>query len=141
MKKPITPKVHGIIDYALAGIQMFVPSILGFNKKIVRSYLDLGSGFLGVNALTDTPVGIRRRISMKDHQRADAVFLGTLTLLTFTKAMEKDKRALAFHLAVLAASFGHYMLTDYDHTGLPERPVNDIPVHLEPLEAAPALNG
>jgi hypothetical protein len=135
MKKPITPKMHGIIDYALSGIQMFVPSILGFNRKIVRSYLDLGSGFLGINALTDTPVGIRRRISMRDHQRADAAFLATLTLLTFTKAMEKDKRALAFHMALLAVSFSHYLLTDYDHTGLPERPVNEVPIHLAPLQA------
>jgi hypothetical protein len=85
MRKPITPKIHGILDYALAGVQMIVPAALGFNRKVVRTYLDLGAGFLGVNALTNTPVGIKRVISMKDHQRADAAFLTTLTLLTFTK--------------------------------------------------------
>jgi hypothetical protein len=134
MRKPITPKIHGILDYALAGVQMIVPAALGFNRKVVRTYLDLGAGFLGVNALTDTPVGIKRVISMKDHQRADAAFLTTLTLLTFTKTMEKDKRALAFHFGVLALSLAHYALTDYDDLETPLSPAEQIPeVQARPL--------
>jgi hypothetical protein len=127
MKKPITPTIHGILDYALAGVQMIVPAALGFNKKVVRTYLDLGAGFFGVNALSNTPVGIKRMISMKDHQRADAAFLTTLTLLTFTKTMEKDKRALAFHFGMLALSLAHYALTDYDDEEMPLRPADTVP--------------
>jgi hypothetical protein len=122
MKKPITPTMHGILDYALSGIQIFVPDMLGFHSKVVKTYLDLGSGFLGVNALTNTRVGIKRVISMKDHQRSDAAFLTTLTLLTFTKLIEKDKRALAFHFAVLGLSLANYFLTDYDDVELPLQP-------------------
>jgi hypothetical protein len=126
MKKPITPTMHCILDYALSGVQMLAPAMFGFNKKVVRTYLDLGSGFLGVNALTNTPVGIRRVISMKDHQKSDAAFLTTLTLLTFTKVIEKDKRALAFHFAMLGLSLANYLLTNYDDLELPVGPGADI---------------
>jgi hypothetical protein len=128
MKKPITPTIHGILDYALSGVQMLAPGMLGFNKKVVRTYLDLGSGFLGVNALTNTPVGIRRVISMKDHQKSDAAFLTTLTLLTFTKVIEKDQRALAFHFLVLGLSFANYFLTDYNDLELPLSTSADAPI-------------
>jgi hypothetical protein len=129
MRKPITPLIHGIIDYALAGVQMLAPGMLGFNKKIIKTYLDLGSGFLAINALTDTPVGVRRVISMKDHQKADLAFLTTLGLLTFTKVIEKDKKALAFHLGMVGVSVAHYLLTDYDEPGLVTEPaVEEVPI-------------
>jgi hypothetical protein len=127
MKKPISPKIHGILDYALAGIQMLAPGTLGFHKKFVRTYLDIGSGILAVNALTNTPVGLKRVISMKDHQKADAAFLTTMTLLTFTKLIEKDKKAMAFHFGLLALSVANYVLTDYDDLEIPFRPSNEIP--------------
>ncbi|MDB5021008.1 MAG: hypothetical protein JWQ28_2135 [Pedobacter sp.] len=122
MKKPITPTIHGILDYALAGVQMLAPGMLGLNKKVVKSYLDLGSGILGVNALSNTPVGLKRVISMRDHQKSDAAFLTTLTLLTFTKFIEKDQKALGFHFVVLGLSFANYFLTDYSDQQLPLSP-------------------
>lgn len=122
MKKPISPMIHGIIDYALAGVQMIAPSYLGFKKKNVKTYLDLGSGFLAVNAVTNTPVGIRRVISMRDHQKADAAFLATFALLSFTSNLSKDKKAFTFHMAMLGLSVAHYLLTDYEDKELPEQP-------------------
>lgn len=121
--------IHGIIDYALAGVQMVLPSYLGFSKKNVKTYLDLGSGFLAVNALTNTPVGIRRVITMRDHEKADAAFLVTFTLLTFTKNLSKDKKAFSFHLAMLGLSVAHYLLTDYEDKVLPEQPVSAVAVN------------
>jgi hypothetical protein len=126
MKKPISPTIHGILDYALSGVQMLVPGMLGLNKKVVKTYLDLGSGFLGVNALTNTPVGLKRVISMKDHQKADAAFLTTLALLTFTKMMAKDKKALPFHLVMLGLSVTNYLMTDYDDIELPASPAAQL---------------
>jgi len=76
----------------------------------------LGTGFLTVNALTATPVGLKRAITFKGHQKADGAFLTGLALLTCTSFIRKDKRALAFHLAFLSMAIAHYALTDYDTT-------------------------
>jgi hypothetical protein len=114
MKKPVTPKAHGIIDYALSGIQLIAPALLGVNSKSRTTYQALGTGFLGINALTDTEVGLKKLIPFKGHQKADASFLAGLSLLTFTSMINKDKKALAFHLGFLALAVTHYVLTDYN---------------------------
>ena len=113
-KKPIKPGQHGIIDYAFSTIQVAAPSLLGLNKKTRNTYCALGAGFLAVNAISDTPVGLRRIISFKDHQKADAAFLASLSLLTAYKPIRKHKRSLVFHLGFLALAVTNYILTDYD---------------------------
>jgi hypothetical protein len=114
MKKPIDSQMHGIIDYAFAGIQLFGPSILGLNTQFAKTYKVLGVSFTAINATTDTPVGISKAISMKTHQKADAAFLATLSALTIYKIVRSDKKALAFHLAFLGIALVNYALTNYN---------------------------
>ncbi|GAB3335292.1 hypothetical protein GCM10027299_44160 [Larkinella ripae] len=111
--KPITPTLHGILDYGFAGVQLAAPSALGLNGQIVKTYQALGAGFLAVNALTDTPVALKRVIPLPDHQKMDAVILTGLSLLTLASFIRKDKRALGFHLGFLGAAITNYLLTDY----------------------------
>lgn len=112
-KKPVKPALHGIIDYVFSGIQLTVPSLLGLNEQATKTYQALGIGFLAMNALSDTPVGIKRTISFKGHQQADAAFLTGLSLLTFSNFINKDTKVRSFHLSFLAVAITHYILTDY----------------------------
>ncbi|HEX8355979.1 MAG TPA: hypothetical protein VF610_01135 [Segetibacter sp.] len=112
--KAVKPAIHGIIDYVFSAIQMGAPSAMGLNKKAVKTYQVLGAGFLTVNALTDTKVGIKPLISFKGHQKTDAGFLATLALLTFTKPILKHKKTLRFHLAFLGTAITYYVLSDYN---------------------------
>lgn len=114
MNKPINAKLHGIIDYAFAGIQLLGPSVLGLNKNAVKTYQILGTAFTGVNAATNTPVGLSDVISMKGHQKADVSFLATLAALTVSKLIKDEKKALGFHLAFLGLALVNYALTDYE---------------------------
>lgn len=112
--KPVAPALHGIIDYVFSGILLAAPSGIGLNEKVTKTYQALGTSFLGINALTDTPVGIKRVISFKGHQMADAAFLAGLSLLTLVPFIRKDKQALGFHLSFLGTALTHYVLTDYE---------------------------
>jgi hypothetical protein len=56
-------------------------------------------------------VALKPAISFKDHQKADAVFLTGLSLLTLANFIRKDKRALGFHLSFLGTAVAHYLLT------------------------------
>jgi hypothetical protein len=114
MKKPVNPHTHGIIDYIFSAIQLAGPTLLKLNDNTKKTYSMLGSGFLATNMLSDTPVGVERIIPFKVHQKIDAAFLGTLSLLTFSRKIKNDKVALAFHLGLLATAVAHYVLTDYD---------------------------
>lgn len=113
MKKPIDAKTHGIIDYIFGGIQLIGPSLAGLNKDARLTYQMLSAAFTGVNVLTDTPVGLKKVISMKGHQTADITFLAGLAALTASGMIKDDKKALAFHLGCLGLALTNYMLTDY----------------------------
>jgi glycine/D-amino acid oxidase-like deaminating enzyme/nitrite reductase/ring-hydroxylating ferredoxin subunit len=111
--KPITPTIHGIADYVLAGIQLAGPSALGLNPQLIRTYQALGVSLVAVNALTDTPVAFKPVISFQAHQKVDAGFLLGLSLLTFSSFIRRDKAALRFHLGFLGAATANFLLTDY----------------------------
>lgn len=112
-KKPINPKLHGIIDYAFGAFLIAVPAILSINKNAKTTYRELGLSFAAMNALTDTPVGLPL-ITMKDHQKADASFVSGFALMAMSKPVRKDKRALRFHLCFLTLAFMNYIMTDYN---------------------------
>ena len=114
MNKPLSPTAHSIVDYVFSGIQIAGPSLLHINPKAARTYQALGAGFTLVNALTDTPAGIKHLIPFKGHQKADLGFLVGMSLLSLTSFIRKDKKALGFHLGFLALATANYLLTDYD---------------------------
>ncbi|WP_129714864.1 hypothetical protein [Pedobacter sp. SYP-B3415] len=113
MKKQLNAKNHGIVDYVFSGIQLLAPIALGLPKQATQTYLGLGSGFLGVNACSDTPVGLAKKIDFRNHQKADIGFLAGLALLTATPMIRNNKKTLAFHLGFLAMAAANYLLTDY----------------------------
>lgn len=88
--------------------------MLKLNSTAVKTFVALGAGFTIVNAITDTPVGIKKTIPFKGHQKADLGFLAGMSLLSFAHFIRKDKKALFFHLGFLAIAVAHYALTDYD---------------------------
>jgi hypothetical protein len=112
--KPVKRRTHGIIDYLFSGIQLVGPVLLRLNPKAVTTFRILGSGFLLLNALTNTPYGVKRLVSFKYHQRADSLFLAGLSLLPFLKFIGKNRLSLFFTVGFLGTAITHYMLTDYN---------------------------
>ena|SRR5690606_2964196 len=114
MKKPIDSTTHAIMDYSMSGIPLLLPALLGLNRKARRTYQAMGLAMLGLNTLTDTPVGLTKLISVKDHQKADAGMLAGLAAMTASKMVSKDRKGLAFHLGFITLVAAQYLLTDYD---------------------------
>lgn len=111
--KPITPKMHGIIDYIFSTVQAAGPEVLQLPQETKNIYRGAAAGFLAVNALTDTPVGICKVLSMKQHQLADVSMLAGMSLLTLLPIVRNNRKTLIFHLSFLTIAVAHYVLTDY----------------------------
>lgn len=137
--KPVTPRLHGFIDYTFAGIQLLAPALLRLNKPITQTYQALGAGFLAVNAVTDTPVGVKPLLSFRGHQRADAGFLASLSLLTLAPFIRRDRAALTFHLGFLATAITHYVLTDYGANDVPDAVIEGAEATSGAMETAPFM--
>jgi|SRR5690606_4965529 len=111
--KPIKPVHHGIIDYGYAAVQLAAPTVLGLNKKTVKLHQLLGLKVLGLNALTDSPTGLKPIVSFEAHQKADLALIGSMAAMTGLKHIRNKRRSLIFHLTMVGLAAAHYLLTDY----------------------------
>ena len=112
--KPITPTLHGIIDYAFAATLLLAPRLLGLNKKASRLYKLLALEVITYSALTNYPAGVTPVISYDMHRKIDGVNIAGLVAGTMCKDIKKEKAALAFHIGMTTLAIGSVLLTDWD---------------------------
>ena len=65
----IPTQVHGVLDYLTAGLLIAAPSMLGFRKHGMQTWLPiaLGVGTIGYSLLTDYELGVFKIIPMPMH--------------------------------------------------------------------------
>ena len=70
----IPTRVHGVLDYVTAGVLIAAPSMLGFRKNGMQTWLPiaLGVGTIGYSLLTDYELGLFKIIPMPMHLVLDA---------------------------------------------------------------------
>ena len=70
----IPTRVHGVLDYVTAGVLIAAPSMLGFRKNSMQTWLPiaLGVGTIGYSLLTDYELGLFKIIPMPMHLALDA---------------------------------------------------------------------
>ena len=111
--KPISPKVHGLVDYALVGSLLVLPSVLGFSKKVKKIYAAEALALLGYVALSDHPAAVKPLIPFPIHGKIDPFNIGQFALQTLFKPFRKDKNALLFNLGFTALAGITVLLTDW----------------------------
>lgn len=86
----ISPKIHGVLDYLVAGVLSGAPLVLGFSDVSIWAAVIAVSGGIGLfvySLLTDYSVGLRALIPFRLHLTLDAiaavVFLAAPFLLGF----------------------------------------------------------
>ena len=73
MQKPISPRVHGMLDYMTAGFMFALPRALGWSKTSTR-LMDACAGAATVYSLmTRYELGLVKVLPMKAHLAMDAV--------------------------------------------------------------------
>jgi hypothetical protein len=70
----IPTRVHVVLDYVTAGVLITAPSLLGFRKNGMQTWLPiaLGVGTIGYSLLTDYELGLFKVIPMPMHLALDA---------------------------------------------------------------------
>jgi hypothetical protein len=73
MQKPISPRVHGILDYMTAGFMFALPRVLGWSRTSTR-LMDACAGAATVYSLmTRYELGLVKVLPLKAHLAMDAV--------------------------------------------------------------------
>src|SRR5215211_3573113 len=107
----IPTRVHGVLDYLTAGVLIAAPSMLGFRKHGMQTWLPvaLGVGTIGYSLLTDYELGLFKIIPMPMHLVLDAANGALLAaspwLFGFAEEVSAPNLGLGlFEIAVTASS-------------------------------------
>ncbi len=112
--KPISPKLHSLIDYALVGSLFTLPSLLGFNQTVKKIYGAEALALLVYVALTDQPVAVKPLIPFPVHGKIDPFNVAQFALQTGLKAFRKEGKVLIFNIGFTAIAGLTVLLTDWN---------------------------
>lgn len=109
--KPITPRLHGAVDHAACALMLAAPRLLRLDPGARRISYALAGSYLGVSALTDYPLAVRRVIPFPVHGKIE---LSTLPALLLAAAVQGGSRERAYFLGLAGTVAAVYTLTDWD---------------------------
>ena len=112
--KPITPHLHGLLDYALVGSLLTLPAALGLNSRVQKIYAIEALARLGYVALTDHPTALKPLIPFRLHGRIDPFNVAQFALHTGWKAFRKQPNAQRFNVGFTALAGLTVLLTDWN---------------------------
>ena len=109
--KPVTPRIHGFLDYSSCALMLAAPHLLKLSPTARKVSYALAGSYLLVTALTDFPLGVRREIPFPVHGKIE---LSTIPALLLTASLQDGSRERAYVLALATTVAGAYALTDWE---------------------------
>jgi hypothetical protein len=112
--KPISPKWHALIDYALVGSLLALPALLKMKRKARWIYAVEAAVLLPYVALTEQPAAVKGLIPFKIHGRIDLFNVAQFAGQSLLPVFRKNRRELLFNIGFTALSGLTVLLTDFD---------------------------
>src|SRR5690606_41972433 len=112
MHKPISPTMHGALDYSTMAAALAAPRLLDFPRTAALATYGLAAGYLALSALTDYPPAVKRAVPLKAHGATDVVLGMALPALPWMLGFARDRKARDFFLALTGVTMTVTALTD-----------------------------
>lgn len=113
MKKPISPRMHGVIDYVTVATTATMPRLLRFPKQAEQLAYVLAGGYGGLSSVTDYPLSVKRAVPFKMHGAAEAAVGMALPFMPWALGFARHRRARNFFLGLTALTAVVAALTDW----------------------------
>jgi hypothetical protein len=114
--KPISPKLHGAIDYGFLGLNLAAPSLLGLKGPARMLPYLIGGVQGGLNAVTDQPYAARRAVPFPVHGAIEKWSAPAYVLLPVVTGALKQPRARAYFGGLLGVLATVWPLTDWNRS-------------------------
>jgi hypothetical protein len=112
--KPLTPRRHGIVDYAACALMLAAPPLLGLSLAARRTSTLFAGSYLVVTALTDFPLGLRRVIPFPVHGKIELASAPALLALPALLGGLSGTKEKAYFAGLVATVLTAYSLTEWD---------------------------
>lgn len=119
MDKPISTRVHGILDYATVGTLLTLPRLLKASPKAANLMAVAATGLLGYSLATRYEYSIWKQIPMPVHLALDGMSGAALLAAPFTFLRGEATAATAGILGIGLMEIGAALLTQ------PEPPLGE----------------
>ncbi|HEX6927408.1 MAG TPA: hypothetical protein VF167_18425 [Longimicrobiaceae bacterium] len=113
MNRPISPTVHGALDYSTMAAALAAPRVLDFPKSAALATYSLAASYLALSALTDYPPALKRAVPLRVHGATDVALGFALPLLPWVMGFAREHRARNFFLALTGVTMIVTALTDW----------------------------
>ena len=117
MKKPISPRLHGALDYATAATAAVIPLLSRMSPSATRTAETWAASYAALSAFTDYPLALRREVPFRAHGTVDKVLGVVIPALPWLLGFARDRRARNFFLALAGVSILVTALTDWNEEG------------------------
>lgn len=113
MQRPISPRTHGLLDYATVATAAAAPKLLDFPAPAAAAAYTLAGGYLLLSALTDYPPAVKRAVPLQAHGAADAALGLVLPALPWALGFAEHRGARNFFLALTGVTLTVTALTNW----------------------------
>ena len=123
MNKPISPKLHGILDYSTIAATAAAPKLLDFPRNAAIAAYALAGGYLALSALTRYPTAVKKVVPLRAHEITDIALGGLLPAMPWMLGFGRNRRARNFFLALTGVTAAVTALTNWQGgrgEGLPQ---------------------
>lgn len=121
MPKPISPRVHGMIDYGTSAAVAAAPAVLDVPKAARNLFEGLATGYTGLSSMTDYPLGVKRVVPFKVHGATELAVAAILPLMPWLLGFADDRAARNMCFGLSALTLVVSALTDWDQRNRPRR--------------------
>jgi hypothetical protein len=112
--KPISPTMHGAIDYVTSALVAAAPRIWDFPRPARMLCDSLAAGYTALSGVTDYPLSARRLVPFKAHGAAELAIGAALPAMPWLLGFSDHKPARTFFLALAGVTGIVAALTDWD---------------------------
>lgn len=114
MRKPISPKTHGMIDYTTSSAVALAPKLLNMPTRAAALCYGLAGGYTALSMMTRYPLGAKKVVPFKGHGAAEAVIGAALPFMPHLMGFTKSKKARNFFYGLTAMTAAVALMTDWN---------------------------
>jgi len=114
MPRPISPRVHGMIDYGTSAAVAAAPAVFDIPRVARNLFEGLATGYTGLSSLTDYPLSLKRLVPFKVHGAAELAVAAILPAMPWLLGFADDRAARNMCFGLSALTVVVSALTDWN---------------------------
>jgi hypothetical protein len=114
VRRPISPRLHGVLDYTTSAAVAAAPAIFDFPPAARRLFGSLAAGYTGLSAVTNYPMSAKRLVPFKAHGAAELAIAAALPMMPRALGFSRHRAARNLCFGLTALTLVVAALTDWN---------------------------